>query len=414
MKINKKILIALLMLVLVITSNLAYAALIPTDVILNKKIAITYNGETQQFKNANGEIVYPITFDGTTYLPIRSISCLFKAPIKWDGNTNSIYLGSGELDTIAAETISDFIPGEHKNISVYLNEDVKIYHSGDVQTFKDANGKVVYPLSYNGTTYLPVRAISGLYDANIQWDAETSTVAIAENSKKWNGKFVSNVDGYTEVVLTPTEEGINFVIKGSKFNSGFGGNSTAVINGNIAVYEKEDFETEQMVDILKFEFVNSKLVITALDEEFNKFTGEYILDDGSLTEVVLSNPDYIYGIYKNEDETKKLELVQLEEGLLDFTLTGAYAEEGFYITGGAANYANGVAIFEEELFDDVNKVEIQISGDTATVKATTTEKDGIYQHVSGTYIFKEKKVWNLEECKKQAQEIEISEDGFMY
>lgn len=414
MKINKKFLVVFLAVLLVIMSNLVYAALIPTEVILNQNLTITYNDEIQRFKNVNGDVVYPLSYDGTTYLPIRSISCLFETGIMWDGSTNSIYLGSGELDTVAAESIPEFVAGTNQNITVSLNEDIKIYHSGEVQTFKDVNGKVVYPLSYNGTTYLPVRAISSLYDANIEWIGETSTVVITENAKKWNGKFVSNVDGYTEVNLTPNEVGFNFIIKGSKFNVGFAGNSNAIINGNIGIYAKEDFETEEMIDTLKFEFVNSKLVITALDGEFKTFEGEYVLDDGSMNTVVLSNPEYISAVYKNEDATVKLELVQLDEALLDAGFTGSYGEDGFFFTGAVMNYENGSATFEEEVFDYTNKIEMQVSGDTVVVEATSTEKDSMYQYIGGTYTFVEKKVWDFEACKQQAQEIYVAEDCFMY
>lgn len=151
---------------------------ITANVILNQNLQIKYNGEIQRFKNVKGEIIYPISYQGTTYLPIRSISCLFKTGIEWDGDTNSIYLGSGELDTISAETISSFENGTNQTITVKVNEDIKIYYNESIKTFNDANGKTVYPLSYNGTTYLPVRAISNLYNADIKWVSETSTVVI--------------------------------------------------------------------------------------------------------------------------------------------------------------------------------------------------------------------------------------------
>ena len=162
--------------------NAVCAATIPTEVELNRNIVITYNDEVQRFKNVNGDIVYPISYEGTTYLPIRSISCLFETEIEWDGRTNSIYLGKGSLDTIAAESISKFIAGVSENVIVELNQDIKIYYGDEVQTFKDVNGKIVYPLSYNGTTYLPVRAISNLYNAGIEWDGETSTVSITKKN----------------------------------------------------------------------------------------------------------------------------------------------------------------------------------------------------------------------------------------
>jgi len=40
----------------------------------------------------------------------------------------------------------------------------------------------VYPILYNGTTYLPVRAISGLVDLPVDWDGDTRTVILGSSS----------------------------------------------------------------------------------------------------------------------------------------------------------------------------------------------------------------------------------------
>lgn len=212
----KKFLVTLTLALTLVASNMVYAAVIPTEVELNQNLTITYNGKVQRFKNVKGDIVYPISYEGTTYLPIRSISCLFETEIEWDENTNSIYLGKGSLDTVAAEDISEFVPGTNQNIIVDLNQDIKIYYNNEVQTFKDVNGKVVYPLSYQGTTYLPVRAISNLYNANIEWIGETSTVVInKQNSSEieidvtLSGDNITNIESdklYKEITVKEFKE----------------------------------------------------------------------------------------------------------------------------------------------------------------------------------------------------------------
>lgn len=193
-----KKLFAILIITLTIISSVAYAAVIPTEVELNKNLTITFNGQMQKFKNVKGDRVFPISYQGTTYLPIRSISCLFETEIMWDGNTNSIYLGKGELDKIAAESTNTKLITDNEYITVELNQDIKIYHNNQVQTFRDVTGKVVYPLSYNGTTYLPVRAISNLYNAGIEWDGETSTVVITKTNSETelpdNGSVTAKFD----------------------------------------------------------------------------------------------------------------------------------------------------------------------------------------------------------------------------
>jgi len=171
--------IFVLSLILVITMfSFALAEVVPTEVTLNKAVKITFNGEYQAFKNASGVAVYPISYNGTTYLPIRSISSLFKMGIKWEGSTQSIYLGEGDVDTVASEKVASVNTLEAEKINANLNKDIKIYYNNKVQSFTDANGVVVYPISYNGTTYLPVRAISNLFGAAISWDGTTKTVVL--------------------------------------------------------------------------------------------------------------------------------------------------------------------------------------------------------------------------------------------
>ena len=61
------------------------------------------------------------------------------------------------------------------------------------------------------------------------------------------------------------------------------------------------------------------------------------------------------------------------------------------------------------------KIEIVTENDeTIEVEAYSTEEDSVYQYLSGTYEFTEKKVWDFEECKKHAEEIFVEDDCFIY
>lgn len=65
-----------------------------------------------------------------------------------------------------------------KTITVYTG--ITLYYDGVKVEPKDANGNKVEPLLYNGTTYLPVRAVSGLFDEDINWDGKTQSVYIGD------------------------------------------------------------------------------------------------------------------------------------------------------------------------------------------------------------------------------------------
>ena len=102
----KKVLFQVIVIIMTICFfNCVFAVNEEVEVIMNKQIKVTFNGEYQQFQNVNGVRVFPLSYEGTTYLPIRSISSLFNSKIKWDGITNSVLLGEGELDAISSKRV---------------------------------------------------------------------------------------------------------------------------------------------------------------------------------------------------------------------------------------------------------------------------------------------------------------------
>lgn len=68
--------------------------------------------------------------------------------------------------------------GTSQQIQAYLTMGRTVKYNGEVQTMKDANGDTVYPISYKGNTYLPIRAIANMLGIGIDWDADTQTVVL--------------------------------------------------------------------------------------------------------------------------------------------------------------------------------------------------------------------------------------------
>ena len=65
-----------------------------------------------------------------------------------------------------------------EKIVAYLNYGINIVIDGEVRELTDANGNRVYPISYEGTTYLPVRGISEILGFKVDWDGKTGSVLI--------------------------------------------------------------------------------------------------------------------------------------------------------------------------------------------------------------------------------------------
>lgn len=66
--------------------------------------------------------------------------------------------------------------------TITVNGGVKLKIDGAIFTPTDANGNPVDVFEYNGTTYVPVRAVSQAFGKEIAWDGNTRTVIIGSNA----------------------------------------------------------------------------------------------------------------------------------------------------------------------------------------------------------------------------------------
>lgn len=61
-----------------------------------------------------------------------------------------------------------------------IRPDFTVKIDGEVRTFKSADGKTVYPMLYEGTTYLPVRAIGELMGKTVYWYEEDKLIELKD------------------------------------------------------------------------------------------------------------------------------------------------------------------------------------------------------------------------------------------
>lgn len=79
-----------------------------------------------------------------------------------------------------ATTCAFAVQTVEKNIQVYYTG-IKLVVDGVQITPKDANGSTVEPFTYNGATYLPVRAVGDAIGKQVRWDGNTQTVYIGDD-----------------------------------------------------------------------------------------------------------------------------------------------------------------------------------------------------------------------------------------
>ena len=88
----------------------------------------------------------------------------------------------GALALCAALTVGVLTMGAGAagtNVTAQLSPDITVVVDGAARTFYNAGGEEVHPVAYNGTTYLPIRAIGELMDKNVNWDQSSLTVSIS-------------------------------------------------------------------------------------------------------------------------------------------------------------------------------------------------------------------------------------------
>ncbi|MBR5791553.1 MAG: copper amine oxidase N-terminal domain-containing protein [Ruminiclostridium sp.] len=84
---------------------------------------------------------------------------------------------------VSMMVVPGFAAGIRKTITAYVG-DIDIYVDNVLKIPTDANGNRVEPMIYDGTTYLPVRAISNMLGEEVTWDGETRSIYIGEKPSK--------------------------------------------------------------------------------------------------------------------------------------------------------------------------------------------------------------------------------------
>ena len=181
MKFLNKLLLVIIAIALVF-SAIAFASAAGTTIY--KEIEVTYSDITLYIdghlvvpRDANGNRVEPFIYNGTTYLPVRAVGNALNKNVEWVGETSTVYLSDKTgialpaSDTYTAgKTGTETITVAYSGVSIYVNW-TKI-------TPTDANGNVVEPFIYNGTTYLPVRAVADAFNKSINWDGVNKAITL--------------------------------------------------------------------------------------------------------------------------------------------------------------------------------------------------------------------------------------------
>jgi hypothetical protein len=115
---------------------------------------------------------------------------MFAATTSTDGecrgydNVKKKLLVSLGLFTLIASSVSlgAYAGANLEEVKAYLNKGIQVQLNGQPLQIKDSAGQNTYPLSYKGTTWLPVRAIGDALSVGIGWDEKANAIDIKSNS----------------------------------------------------------------------------------------------------------------------------------------------------------------------------------------------------------------------------------------
>lgn len=182
---------------------------------------------------------------------------------------------------------------------------IKLYVDGGEIVPKDANGNITEPFTMNGTTYLPVRAISNAFGKDVEWDGATQSIYIGKKDQ-------TKPDNYLDK------------IQYNDFEKGTTDCSIDIINGMITDYQSNIYTNGLLFfirdcgrDLIENDNDNSNIIIAyPLNSQYKKITGKIVLpkeyEFTTGTGSCSSTPTdiFVYGdgklLYKATEVTKSL------------------------------------------------------------------------------------------------------------
>ncbi|MBD5097993.1 MAG: hypothetical protein HDT35_00245 [Clostridiales bacterium] len=164
----------------------------------NYNLTVQFNGETKLLGNVNGDQVYPITYGGTTYVPVRAISNLLGLDVTWFQEDRVVrLLNSDDVKPITVKPDTSKKSGL-ETIQPTIDPGITVIYNGKEQEMKTVNGETVYPMLIGGTTYLPIRAVGDMLGLEVGWVQATQTVTLDfpkhdhDPSKVFDGLHIDN------------------------------------------------------------------------------------------------------------------------------------------------------------------------------------------------------------------------------
>ncbi len=314
---------------------------------LRPDFTIMVDNKEANFKTASGEAVYPILYNDSTYLPLRAIGELMGRNVDWNEQTKTITL-SGTRQSSSSNTDNPNIGTQ--SITIEERQDFTIIIDGQKKEFYSATGERIYPVLYNGSTYLPLRSIGEIMNKNVSWDGTNQIVGLT------GGSTVTDADSFgqggTTTPTTPTNPSTTTDIgmdRAKEIALNHAGLSASSVN---FVKTRADYDDGRKVYEIEF-YVGAN----EYDYEIDATTGKILdfdYDAESYAPPVSTNPSTTTDIGMGRAKEIALNHAGLNASSVNFVKT-------------KADYDDGRKVYEIEFYVGANEYDYEIDATTGKI-----------------------------------------------
>ncbi|WP_189026305.1 hypothetical protein [Paenibacillus albidus] len=166
---------------------------------LNHSIGVVVDGTPYWLKDGNGKTLAPITYNGLTYLPVRSISDALKVPITYDAANYKVRIGrdsssaTPSAGTGGSETPAPTpapTPVTSKTRPVNLPKDFPIPQDALISTTVDTNSGGVQKVAFTYSSQETLETMGFVYSEYVRIKGlDNESQSITASSIKISGKL---------------------------------------------------------------------------------------------------------------------------------------------------------------------------------------------------------------------------------
>lgn len=129
------------------------------------------------FPNEKGVFMPAISYNGSTYIPVRNAGEWMGKQVGWDAATQTVTLSGsaervfhGKNERVVGSVFQGVGAGPMGgNNTAALRADLSVVLDGVKQSFQNEKGEPVYPLLFQDVTYLPLRSIGELTGLEVSY-----------------------------------------------------------------------------------------------------------------------------------------------------------------------------------------------------------------------------------------------------